>query len=209
ILVVDDAPANRALLCTLLRSVAGFEVSEATNGLEAIELFEHLSPQAVLMDMRMPIMDGYEATRRIKSTEAGLATPVIAVTASAFDDSRQQVMAAGVDAYLRKPFNVEELFETLRKCLDLRYTFAEETNNLQGDSAVAFLISASPVALPQELIQAMRQAVEEADIARLTEQIVQVGKFNSDTARGLQALADRYDYAKLGQWLEMRGIDND
>jgi len=202
ILVVDDAPANRALLCTLLRSVAGFEVSEATNGVEANEIFQLLLPQAVLMDMRMPIMDGYEATRRIKATEAGRTTPVIAVTASAFDDSRQQVMAVGVDAYLRKPFNVEELFETLGKCLDLRYVFAEEKNNLPGDSAAAFLISTPPVVLPEELIQAMRQAVEEADISRLTEQIVQVAKFNSDTARGLQALADRYDYAKLGQWLE-------
>ena len=161
------------------------------------------------MDMRMPVMDGYEATRRIKNTAAGRATPVIAVTASAFDDSRQQVMAAGVDAYLRKPFNVEELFEVLGKCLDLRYVFAEEAENFEGDSAAAFLISAPPVALPQELIQAMRQAVEEADIARLTEQIVQVGKFSSNIAGGLQALADRYDYAKLGQWLEKRGIDND
>ena len=90
----------------------------------------------------------------------------------------------------------------LGKCLDLRYVFAEKTNNLPGDSAAAILISAPPAALPQELIKTMRQAVEEADISRLTEQIVQVAKFNSDTARGLQALADRYDYAKLGQWLE-------
>jgi len=210
ILVVDDAPANRALLCTLLRSVAGFEVSEATNGLEAIELFENFSPQAVLMDMRMPIMDGYEATRRIKATEAGRATPVIAVTASAFDDSRQQVMAAGVDAYLRKPFNVEDLFETLGKCLDLRYVFAEEAENFERDpAAVSLISSATPVALPQELVQAMRQAVEECDIALLTEEIVQVGKFSNDAALELHALADRYDYAKLGQWLEKRGMDND
>ncbi|MFZ4441642.1 MAG: response regulator, partial [Syntrophales bacterium] len=209
ILVVDDVPANRALLCTLLRPVTGFEVAEASNGAEAIEIFQHFSPQAVLMDMRMPVMDGYEATRRIKNTAAGRATPVIAVTASAFDDSRKQVMAAGVDAYLRKPFHVEELFEVLGKCLDLRYVFAEEKNNLPGDSAAAFLISAPPVALPQELVQAMRQAVEECDIARLTEEIVRAGKFSSDAALELHALADRYDYAKLGQWLEKRGVDND
>ncbi|MEI7673999.1 MAG: ATP-binding protein, partial [Deltaproteobacteria bacterium] len=208
ILVVDDAPANRALLCTLLRPIAGFEAAEATNGAEALEIFARWSPRAVLMDMRMPVMDGYEATRRIKATEAGRATPVIAVTASAFDDSRKQVMAVGVDAYLRKPVNVDELFATLGKCLDLRYVFTEEAENLAGDP-VAALISGTPIALPQELIQAMRQAVEECDIARLTEQIVQAGKFNSDAARELQALADRYDYVAFGQWLEKRGIDND
>ncbi|MEI8312795.1 MAG: PAS domain S-box protein, partial [Verrucomicrobiota bacterium] len=209
ILVVDDVPANRALLCTLLRSVDGFEVAEASNGIEALEVFERWSPHAVLMDMRMPVMDGYEATRRIKATEAGCATPVIAVTAGAFDDSKQQFMAAGVDAYLIKPFNVTELFETLGKCLDLRYVSAAEAENFEIAPAAPSLISAAPIALPQELVQAMRQAVEECDIERLTEQIVQAGKFNSDAARELQALSDRYDFAKLGQWLEKRGIDND
>jgi len=202
ILVVDDAQANRALLCTLLRPVAGFEVAEATNGVEALEVFAQWSPQVVLMDMRMPVMDGYEATRRIKDTEAGRTTPVIAITASAFDDSRQEIMATGVDDYLRKPFKVEKLFEALRKCLDLRYVYAEETDETPEYSETASLLTASPVALPQVLLHSLRQAVEECDIARLTELIVQVGKIDSATAYGLQALADRYDYAKLGLWLE-------
>ena len=210
ILVVDDVPANRALLCMLLRPIAGFEIAEAANGAEALEIFARWSPRAVLMDMRMPVMDGYEATQRIKSTEAGRSTPVIAVTASAFDDSRKQVMAAGADAYLRKPFNITELFEILGKFLGLRYVFAEETESLpKGPETASLISSADPIALPQELVQAMRQAVEECDIARLTEQIVQAEKFDSDATRELQALADRYDFAKLGQWLEQRGIDND
>ena len=206
ILVVDDAPTNRALLYTLLQPV-GFEVAEASNGVEALDVFEKWSPSAILMYMRMPLMDGYEATRRIKSTEAGRATPVIAITASIFKDSRNQVIAAGVDVYLRKPFRVDELFAALGKCLGLRYVFADETDKIPCQPKPASLIPAVPLALSKKLIQAMRQAVEEGDINQLTELIVQVEKLDSVKARVLQALADGYDYARLGQWLEKEGYD--
>ncbi len=206
ILVVDDAPTNRAFLYTLLRPV-GFEVAEASNGVEALDAFEKWSPSAILMDMRMPLMDGYEATRRIKSTEAGRATPVIAITASIFEDSENQVIAAGVDFYLRKPFRVDELFDALGKCLGLCYVFADETDKIPCQPEPASLMPPVPLALSKKLIQAMRQAVEEGDINQLTELIVQVEKLDSVKARVLQALADGYDYTRLGQWLEKEGSD--
>jgi len=152
-------------------------------------------------------MDGYEATRRIKSTEAGRATPVIAITASIFEDSENQVIAAGVDFYLRKPFRVDELFDALGKCLGLCYVFADEPDKTLGQPEPASLILVVPLALPKKLIQAMRQAVEEGDINQLTELIVQVEKLDSVKARVLQALADGYDYTRLGQWLEKEGSD--
>ena len=201
ILVVDDMADNRALLCTLLQPI-GFEITEATNGVEALEVFEQWAPQAIFMDMRMPVMDGYEACRRIKATEAGQATFIIALTASAFEDSKKQVMDTGVDAYLRKPFQVEELLEMLGKGLGLHYVYDDEKADAHDHLPAQPLTLESLAALPQEIIRPMRQAVEECDIAQLTGLIVQVEKIDSTTARGLQALADRYDYAKLGQWLE-------
>jgi PAS domain S-box-containing protein len=201
ILVVDDMADNRALLCTLLRPI-GFEVAEATNGVEALEVFEQWAPQAIFMDMRMPVMDGYEACRRIKATEAGQATFVIALTASAFEDSKKHVMGTGVDAYLRKPFQVEELLEMLGKCLCLHYVYDEERADAPDHLPAQPLTMESLAALPQEIIKAMRQAVEECDIAQLMDLIALVEKIDGTTARGLQALADRYDYAKLSQWLE-------
>jgi signal transduction histidine kinase/CheY-like chemotaxis protein len=120
ILVVDDVQDNRELLCALLQPV-GFQVREAENGEEALAAFEDWSPHAVLMDMRMPVMDGYEATRRIKTLEAGRDRPVIAVTASAFKDAKEEVLATGVSAYLRKPFRPEELYGALEACLDLHF----------------------------------------------------------------------------------------
>jgi CheY-like chemotaxis protein len=204
--VVDDIPDNRTLLCELLRPV-GFEIAEAGNGVEALDVFDNWSPHAVLMDMRMPIMDGYEATRRIKATAAGNAIPVIAVTASAFEDDFEQVMATGMYAYLRKPFRTEDLFEMLGKCLSLHYVFADDTADAPGHIEAAPLTAESITALPKDIVEAMQQAVEEGNMDRLTELVAQVEKIDSATARGLQVLTDRYDYEKLVQWLEKGGTD--
>ena len=183
----------------MLRPV-GFEIAEASNGVEALDIFDSWSPHAVLMDMRMPIMDGYEATRRIKATAAGSSIPVIAVTASAFEDDFEQVMATGMYAYLRKPFRTEDLFEMLGKCLDLHYVFAADTP--PGHIEAKPLTAESITALPKDIVEAMRQAVEDGDMARLTRIVSQVEKIDSATAHELWALTDRYDYEELGQWLE-------
>jgi len=208
ILVVDDMPTVRILLCELLRPV-GFEVAEAINGVEALKVFEQWSPHAVIMDIRMPVMDGYEAIQRLKSTKAGRDTSIIATAASALDDSEEQVMALGVDAYLRKPFRSAELFGALGKGLGLRYVFADETDKILDHPKPPPATQETLVALPKEIIQAMRQAVEEGDIANLTELIAQAEKLDSGAARGLQALTDRYDYETLGQWLEKGGTGNE
>ena len=199
ILAVDDAPTNRALLCALLRPI-GFEVAEASNGVEALEVFARWSPHAVLMDMRMPVMDGYEATRRLKSTEIGRTTPVIAITASAFEDTKELVMATGVDAYVRKPFRMEEICETLQKCLGLRYVFAE-TANAPGKLEAKPLTAETLAAVPKDMVVAMRQAVAEGNMAHLTALIAQVEKVDSAAAHALQELANQYDYEKLNKWL--------
>jgi len=208
ILVVDDIATNRVLLRELLQSV-GFEVAEASNGVQALEAVAQWSPHAVLMDMHMPVMDGYEATRRLKSTESGRAIPVIAITATAFDDARQQVMASGVDAYLRKPFRPDELFEVLGTSLGLHYIVADETTGTPKQPNLKPLTQEALAALPRELIQAMLQAVTEGDVARLAELIAQVEKVDGVTARELQALTDRYDYGELLRWLEKGGVGDE
>ena len=207
ILVVDDMPDNRSLMRELLQPV-GFEVAEASNGAEALEVFGHWSPHAIVMDVHMSVMDGYEVIRRLKATEAGHAVPIIAVTASVFEDQEALVLATGVVAYMRKPFQAEELFTALGKCLGLRYVFADEITKTMSYLKPAFLAPETLAALPKALVQAMQQAVAEGDIARLKELISQVEKVDSKLARWLQALAKRYDYKKLSQWLEKEAIAN-
>jgi PAS domain S-box-containing protein len=123
VLVVDDLPDNSQLLCKLLEPV-GFVAEEAANGALALaRLARAPEVHAVLMDMRMPVMDGFEATRRIRADARLTHLPVIAVTASAFDEDALAVMACGVDAYVRKPVDPDALLHALgqaRACTTAR-----------------------------------------------------------------------------------------
>jgi CheY-like chemotaxis protein len=153
------------------------------------------------MDMRMPVMDGYEATRRIKATEAGRDTPVIAVTASAFRDSEAEIFQTGVSAYVRKPFQGAEIFDILGKCLGLEYVYAAEPDQAADRSETAALSSKPSATLPGELRGAMREAVAAGDMARLAELIEKAHAIDPAAATALRALAERYDYEKLDELL--------
>ena len=124
VLVVDDRENNRDLLREMLLSV-GFEVEEAKDGLEAIKKFKAMLPDIILMDMRMPVMNGYDSIKSLKSMNSpdDKKVPIIAVTASAFSEDRKKALDAGADLYLRKPFKEQELFESIGYCLDLQYVY--------------------------------------------------------------------------------------
>jgi len=124
LLVVEDRDPNRKLLVNLLAPL-GFEVQEAVNGLEAIEMWERWKPHLIWMDLRMPVMDGYEAIKRIKSTARGQATVIIALTASAFEQDRALILSEGCDDFIRKPFRAEEIFEMLAKHLGVRFVYKD------------------------------------------------------------------------------------
>lgn len=125
ILVADDIADSRHML-TLLLEQAGFDVREADNGQHAIEVWEAWAPHLILMDMRMPEMDGYEATRYIKSTPEGSATSIIALTASTFEEERSRIVAAGCDDFIGKPFLDSEIFEHIAKHLGVTYLYESE-----------------------------------------------------------------------------------
>ncbi len=114
LLVVDDSVDNRLLLVSMLESV-GFQVRQAENGLEAIEMFKQWQPHLIWMDMRMPIMDGYEATAKIRKLAGGDKVKIIALTASAFVEQHRDIVNAGCDAVLHKPFHIPEIFAALSK----------------------------------------------------------------------------------------------
>jgi PAS domain S-box-containing protein len=200
VLVVDDHEDNREMLLLFLSQV-GFLVKQAANGLEALALFEEWDPQVILMDMRMPVLDGYEATRRIKATEKGHKIPIIAVTASVFEDNEKEILATGVDGFLRKPFRQAELFEVLERVLPVKYIFEEEKDGKDRNTGMT-ITRADIGILPPELVQEMLQAVEKGEMVRLRELIKKAELIDRGIANRLYILAKHYDYQKLTELLK-------
>ncbi|MFB8787405.1 MAG: response regulator [Potamolinea sp.] len=122
LLVIEDRWENRELLLKML-SPLGFEVFEATNGQEGIEVWKSIEPHLILMDMRMPVMDGYEATKRIRDSVKGQSTVIIALTAFAFEERKAVMLEAGCDDFIAKPFREELLLEKIAEHLGVRYLY--------------------------------------------------------------------------------------
>jgi len=126
ILVVEDQWTNRQALVKFLESL-GLEVREAENGQVAVAIWEKWHPDLIWLDMRMPVMDGYEATKMIKSHPQGKTTVIVALTASAFDEERTAILEAGCDDFVAKPFRTDTILEKMEQHLGLRYRYDEPT----------------------------------------------------------------------------------
>jgi CheY-like chemotaxis protein len=120
VLVVDDGVDGRHLLRSML-APAGFDVQEASDGAQALDVIGKWQPELVLMDWRMPVLDGVDATRRLRA-DSSLPQPcVVLMTASAFGGERQQALAAGADDFLHKPVEQDKLFRILQQQLAVQY----------------------------------------------------------------------------------------
>ena len=114
ILVIEDTEDNRRIVRDLLTS-AGYELLEAATGLEGVRMAAEHRPDLILMDIQLPELDGYEATRRIKADPASASIPVIAVTSYALSGDEAKTRAAGCDGYVAKPFSPRALLATIRE----------------------------------------------------------------------------------------------
>jgi signal transduction histidine kinase/CheY-like chemotaxis protein len=132
VVVVDDQGDHRTLLKQLLTTV-GFEVREAFDGMQCIEIFKQFSPHCILMDIRMPKMNGLEATAIIKVLPKGADTKIIAITASAMNEEREKILASGIDELFLKPFSRNDLLVRMGELLDIKYQYQSE----QGFSSTA------------------------------------------------------------------------
>jgi CheY-like chemotaxis protein len=115
ILIVEDVELNRDLLVQLLEEE--YEIMTAADGAAGLEVARREEPDLILMDLSLPVMDGWEATRRLKAEEATRAIPVIALTAHAMRGDEEQARACGCDDYLTKPIDEDELFARLARHL--------------------------------------------------------------------------------------------
>jgi PAS domain S-box-containing protein len=178
LLVVEDQETNRKLMVNLLTSVAtprqAFEIQTAVNGREAIDKWERWAPHLVWMDLRMPEMDGLEATRRIKSTPQGKDTIVVGLTASAFEQDRQDILAQGCDDFLRKPFRAEEVFDVLAQHLGVRFVYEDLAPETPTATQPGQVVQPSLAAIPGEWLTELNRAASRLDsdiVLDLVEQI--------------------------------------
>jgi CheY-like chemotaxis protein len=203
ILIVDDEPNNRGWLMGLLR-IVGFTAREAEDGAAAIRVWQEWKPDLILMDVRMPVMDGIEAIRRIRLQPGGAETVIIALTASALDDDRRAVVESGADDFLSKPCEEDALLQKMGACLNVSYLY-EDMEDQGNDAAVlpeSDCKSMSIGELPAKLIGDLTLAVQNGEKDRLDQLIEQVGKSNAGVSYAMKTLADNYDYDALTLLLE-------
>ena len=192
ILLVDDHRDNRQLLMSLLKPF-GFEIREAGNGQEAIEIWNHWSPHLIFMDLRMPIMDGYEAAKRIKATAKGRNSIIIAITASTSEEEREQVSLRGYDDFLHKPFRETAIFDILSKYLGVKYIYENDDQLGADTSEASFNSELTPAALavlPFGLLIELEQALIELNPMMIAALIEKIRPQNMRVADTLKILAE-------------------
>jgi signal transduction histidine kinase/DNA-binding NarL/FixJ family response regulator len=204
LLVVEDQPTNQNLMLRILQPF-GFEVRCADNGREGVEAWDTWSPHLIWMDMRMPVMDGYEATRQIKARAAVENRPVVvvALTASAFEEERSAILAAGCDAFLRKPFREADIFDVLTQYLGVRFTYAETeptvtpTPSSSDDEAILPGVQALLPNLPPTWVADLQQAVTQLDGDQMLVIIEQLRPLSPQIADRVSLWVRNFDYEKV------------
>jgi CheY-like chemotaxis protein len=216
ILVAEDTSVNRLLLVKILRDL-GFEVQEAQNGQQAITLWQTWHPHLIFMDMQMPIVDGYEATRKIKHyaqenselTSQNSPLPnlpiIIAITASAFAEQRQECFHAGCDAFVGKPFRRQEIIAILAKYLGVKYD-NEETATIAKSARAKNLIESQPhsaldtnawTIMPSEWIAQLHNAAAQGDDRASLKLISQIPPQYPSLIDTLTKLVETYQFHQL------------
>jgi len=199
ILIVEDQFENRLLLQRLLESV-GFNVRVANDGLQGVNLFTQWKPDFIWMDRRMPVMDGIEATKKIRKLPGGDVVKIVAVTASVFEQERKRLVEAGVDEIVNKPFVDEDIFSCLAKQLNLQYVFEAtvDENELTEDQNIT---NEDLAALPKALLSELTNAVTILDIEQSLFVIDKIKKIDSTLATQLKELVEKFDFQLINEKL--------
>ncbi|MEG3986143.1 PAS domain S-box protein [Microcoleus sp. S28C3] len=204
ILAVDDRLESRLLLVRMLTSL-GFAVQDAENGVQAVEMWSSWEPHLIWMDMRMPVMDGYEATKQIKAHLKGQATVIIALTASAFDEERSLILSAGCDDFVAKPFREQVILEKMAKYLGVSYVYdreaspssdAVESGEVSAVTETAnfpFTLNASFFeAMPAEWVDELYAAADAVDNEEIFRLLLLIPPIHGDFCRAIADLVKNF-----------------
>jgi len=182
------------LLLSRLMTGIGLEVRVAENGEQCVKIFQDWHPDLIWMDRRMPIMDGEEATRRIRKLPDGQSVKIVAVTASVFHEQQQEMLDAGMNEFVRKPYRFEEIYDSLARQLGIKYLYHAEAGQ---ESASIALTPATLSVLPAALRTELKEALESLDNERITAAIKQVVEIDQPMAHMLSRLVENFDYPSI------------
>ncbi|MGK7946339.1 MAG: PAS domain S-box protein, partial [Microcystaceae cyanobacterium] len=206
ILVVEDNPDSRQLLVELLTSV-DFAVKAVENGEEAIAVWQVCQPHFIWMDISMPVMDGYTATRQIRSSPQGKETIIVALTASAFEEERQHILRAGCDDVVRKPLQINDIYQTMAKYLGIDYQYATEAPSPPSSSSLPSysheaLNSTDLLKMPTSWLKQLYQAVCELDEDIINQLLAQIPPKEEKLAQQLQSLSNQLRFDQLMELIQ-------
>ncbi len=234
ILIAEDNHESRELLSELLLSV-GFDVACAVNGAEAITLCDTWRPHLIWMDIRMPVTDGYEAAKQIKAGDMGKDVAIIALTASAFEEEKEMILASGCDGFIRKPYLEWDILGTMAKHLGVTYLYEDDPspslqnspNAIANDRVLADTSSSHQTSsgktdqvweyrrsqLPQvrldtKLVLTLKKAIIELDLDAMEGAIQAIEKRDAHFANHLSQLASEFQYQQITRLLDALPLDH-
>lgn len=199
ILIVEDEQANWMLLQRLLERV-GLHVRVAEDGAVGVDAYQEWRPHFIWMDCRMPVMDGLEATRRIRALEGGADVKIVALTASVFQEERDTILAAGMDDFLRKPYRPDEVFGCLTQYLGLQFR-REEIALVTDKTRQAPPDLTELATLPTAMREALTAAMVSLDDAMIAACVRQVAELQPTLGDALTALTEQLEYSTILQAL--------
>ena len=201
ILIAEDNVTNRLLLSKIL-TMDGFELREAVNGAEAIAIWRDWQPDLVLMDSRMPILDGLDATRMIKADPQGQKTVVIALTASAFANQRQTFFSVGCDDFICKPFQQQELFEKISQHVGVQYLYEAISEVQQSNANINTPLSKSSLQakialMPEDWQKKLKRSALEGNDAGIPSLLEEISSEQIGLKNAIAQLASNFDFDKI------------
>jgi signal transduction histidine kinase/CheY-like chemotaxis protein len=195
ILIAEDQREAQLLLSELM-SRLGMEVMIAGDGAQAVRLFREWRPHLIWMDRRMPVMDGIEATRTIRKLPGSEAVKIVAVTASVFKEQQEEMLAAGMDGFVHKPYRFHEIYDAMAEHLGVTYIYTS-AKSAEEEEPPAALTPADFATLPASLREELLSALEDLDTEHIHSLIRQIGERDKNLSRTLTHYTDNFDYPTI------------
>jgi signal transduction histidine kinase/DNA-binding response OmpR family regulator len=192
ILIVEDHVENWLLLQRIHEKV-GIQVKIAENGLQGVKAFKEWQPHLIWMDVRMPIMNGLEATKSIRSMENGKDVKIIGVSAHVFKDEIHNVMSVGMDSFVKKPYQFQEIYECLNEQLGINFILTENDKNEEQYLLTSEMLKIFDI----KLLETLKTAILNLNDEQIDLAISEIQKIDNDVAQVLQSYTKKFKYTEL------------